>query len=353
MVNPRLPNWSSSQKCDDSSRSNTPNTQKGQSHSDTSDSSSLSSVSCRYCKKQGHEISECYTLKRKEQKDAKPTALVSSLVESQPRVNTDTFVDVPKAQSDSTVVTGLQPFISEGFISLPGDSANPTPIKILRDTACVQSLILQNVLPFSDKSFTGKYAIINGVECGGLTVPLHNISLTSDVVSGTVAVGIRPILPVEGVDLLLGNDLAGDKVVVYPLVTDKPSLDSSPDPIEEEFPDLFPSCTVTRAMAKKAIENDLCSDVDDNIISFGHLFDTEVDTPLHDSQTESKLDSKARSLSTDHSLDTDSDTGKMSRSHLITEQQRDPGISVLFDRALSEEEGSQVPVVIFCEKMVF
>ena len=81
-------------------------------------------------------------------------------------------------------------------------------------------------------------------------------------------------------------------------------------------------------MAKKAIENDLCSDVDDNNISFGHLFDTEVDTPLHNSQTESQLDSKARSLSTDHSLDSYGDTGKMSTSHLIAEQQRDPDISV-------------------------
>ena len=66
----------------------------------------------------------------------------------------------------------------------------------------------------------------------------------------------------KGVHLLLGNDVAGDKVVVYPLVTDTPCMDQSPDPIEQELPDLYPSCAVTRAMAKKAIMTENQSDVD-------------------------------------------------------------------------------------------
>jgi hypothetical protein len=39
-----------------------------------------------------------------------------------------------------------------------------------------------------------------------------------------VTAGVRSVLPVDGVHLLLGNDLAGDKVVVNPIVTDKPVL---------------------------------------------------------------------------------------------------------------------------------
>ena len=57
-------------------------------------------------------------------------------------------------------------------------------------------------------------------------------------------------LPVTGVHLLLGNDLAGDKVVVNPIVTANPCLDKI-DPIE--IPELYPDCAVTRAMAKKLI----------------------------------------------------------------------------------------------------
>ena len=74
--------------------------------------------------------------------------------------------------------------------------------------------------------------------------------------TGLVAVGIRPSLSFKGVHLLLGNDLAGDKVVVNPLLTNIPCIDQPPDPIEQEIPDLYPSCAVTRAMAKKAKQND-------------------------------------------------------------------------------------------------
>ena len=75
--------------------------------------------------------------------------------------------------------------------------------------------------------------------------------MSSDLVTGPVAVGIRPYLPFKGVHLLLGNDLA-DKVVVNLLLTSTPCVDQQPDPIEQEIPDLYPSCAVTRAMAKKA-----------------------------------------------------------------------------------------------------
>ena len=74
--------------------------------------------------------------------------------------------------------------------------------------------------------------------------------------TGLVAVGIRPSLPFKGVNLLLGNDLAGDKVMVNPLLTTMPCIDQPPDPIEQEIPNLYPSCAITRAMAKKAKQND-------------------------------------------------------------------------------------------------
>ena len=145
-------------------------------------------------------------------------------------------------------------FLSEGFVPLNSDYAQSTPIKILRDTGASQSLILADTLPFSEKTSSGTSVLIQGVECGFVNVPLHNIYLSSDLVTGLVAVGIR--LPFKGVHLLLGNDLAGDKVVVIPLLTIIPCIDQPPDPIEQEIPDLYPSRSVTRAMAKKAKQND-------------------------------------------------------------------------------------------------
>ena len=80
------------------------------------------------------------------------------------------------------------------------------------------------------------------------------------MVTGLLVIGITPSLPFKGVHLLLGKDLAGDKVVVDPLVTDTPNIGQTDDPIEQEIPDLYPSCAVTRAMAKKAILKN--SDID-------------------------------------------------------------------------------------------
>ena len=136
-------------------------------------------------------------------------------------------------------------------MSLNSDFAQSTPITILRDTGASQSLILADTLPFSEKTFSGTSVLIQGVECGFVTVPLHNIYLSSDLVKGPVAVGIRQTLPFKGVHLLLGNDLAGDKVVVNPLVADTSCMDQSPDPIEQELPDLYPSCAVTGVMHGK------------------------------------------------------------------------------------------------------
>jgi hypothetical protein len=48
-------------------------------------------------------------------------------------------------------------------------------------------------------------------------------------------------------------DLAGDNVVVIPIVTDKPALEEVYDPIIEDVLNFYQACAVTRAMALKAI----------------------------------------------------------------------------------------------------
>ena len=107
-------------------------------------------------------------------------------------------------------------------MSLSSDLTNSNPVKILRDTGASQSLLLANTLPFSDVYFTGTNVLIKGVDSTEFTsIPLHNAYLSSDLVSGHVVVGILPWLPFDGVHLLLGIDLAGSKVEVNPLVTDK------------------------------------------------------------------------------------------------------------------------------------
>ena len=117
-------------------------------------------------------------------------------------------------------------------------------------------------MPFSEKTSSGTSVFIQSAECEYDIVPLHNIYLSSNLVNGPVAVGIRKSLPFKGVHLLLSNDLAGEKVAINPLITDIPCMDQSPDHIELAVPDLYLSCAVTRATTQKAMLTENQSDVD-------------------------------------------------------------------------------------------
>ena len=183
---------------------------------------SFSSPTCAYCKKSGHILSECFKLKRKQ--GFKPTGFISKHDKGCARSfsdevqNTHSAVKTtrpPKHSSLNPVMDSFKPFTCEGFVSLTSDISHATPITILRDTGASQSLIVSNILPFSESSYSGQNVLIQGVDSSSYTtVPLHNVHLLSNIVAGPVVVGIRSSLPFEGVHLLLGNDLAGDKIIV-------------------------------------------------------------------------------------------------------------------------------------------
>ena len=151
-------------------------------------------------------------------------------------------------------------------MSLDGEDVDPTPVKILRDTCCAQSMILEGSLPFSAESATGESVLIQCIGMNIINVPLHKIKLKSDLVSGTVVVGVRPELPVKDVSMLLGNDLAGGKVLPEPIVSNSPCTEGVPeedtfcagtirnDPctegVPEEDKDIFPACAVTRSVTR-------------------------------------------------------------------------------------------------------
>ncbi|XP_061589148.1 alpha-taxilin-like [Cololabis saira] len=84
-------------------------------------------------------------------------------------------------------------------------------------------------------------------------VPLHRMSIVCGLVSGEVVVGVRPELPVEGVDVVLGNDLAGNKVwaeAIAPNVVNQVPVSSYPSK-QEGKTEVFPACAVTHAKKKK------------------------------------------------------------------------------------------------------
>jgi hypothetical protein len=69
----------------------------------------------------------------------------------------------------------------------------------------------------------GANVLLQGVVPGLHSVPLHHINLKSDFFSRQVVVGVRPTLPFEDISLLFGIDMAGDKVIMVPLICEEPS----------------------------------------------------------------------------------------------------------------------------------
>ena len=311
---------------------------------------------CFYCRKKGHVISECITRQRDQKakgKEAFPNALTT--LKAEPK----SFIPKSQVSKDKFKYDFVQEvyelFLSEGTVSLLHDKSITKPIRILRDTGASQSLILAEAIPLSGKSHSGKSVLIQGVECGLVTVPLHQVNLKSDLVSRTVTVGARPSLPIGGVHLILGNDLAGDKVVVNPVMTEKPEVTTTIDPIEEEIPDLYPSCAVTRAMAQKAnVENaqvgkstnsDYIYDLDDTFIP--SMFN---ESDKHTSRVclpeEQDIDQNAP-LTQDKDLIESSihvsNEQDLSTKTLILEQEKDSTLLSLFQNTVSEDEISSVP----------
>ena len=152
---------------------------------------------------------------------------------------------------ESDYMGNNKPFISEGVVSLVGNENSSQKVKVLRDTGATQSLMLDSVLPLTENSFTGANELISGVEMGVLEVPLHEVNLKSSLINGNIVIAMRPSLPVEGISLILGNDLAGEKVMVDPKVVQKPRDDEKTERLAEKFPGIFPASVVTRSMKAK------------------------------------------------------------------------------------------------------
>ena len=211
---------------------------------------------CEHCGRFNHKSEDCRIAKNKLQKEVKPTGLtslkglkVSPFNESEnlkgvrvnPLIDRNNFVEKNKGikvnplhndksciedeispNTESDYMENYKPFISEGVVSLVGDENSSQKVKILRDTGATQSLMLDSVLPLTENSFTGANVLISGVEMGVLEVPLHEVNIKSSLINGNIVIGTRPSLPVEGISLILGNDLAGEKVMVDPRVVEKP-----------------------------------------------------------------------------------------------------------------------------------
>ncbi|XP_069976068.1 uncharacterized protein [Penaeus vannamei] len=200
-------------------------------------------IRCFNCNLLGHTKSNCWFLKERRSKDV-PTALAS--VRDSDDINLNNNV-----HSIGKVRAEFRPFCSKGTVSMVGEEGSEKPVIVFRDTGSLMSLMLEGMLPLSKESSVGANAILAGIECGQMSVPLHRVHLKCDYIDMDIIVGVVSKFPLEGVSFILANDLAKEKVfcgINNPIVLSAPDLDCSSVQLDES--EMYPACAVTRAMRR-------------------------------------------------------------------------------------------------------
>ncbi|KAL0152376.1 hypothetical protein M9458_052099, partial [Cirrhinus mrigala] len=273
---------------------------------------------CSYCHKIGHVKAECRCLKRKQERQEllSVQARGSVLVQTLPSPFTIPAPDLC-----------FQPFVFNGCVSLTNGNNGRKPVRILCDTGGSQSFILASTLDFCKDSACETSTIVQGIEMGYVTVPLHRVWVTSELASGCFEVAVRPSLPVKGVDFIMGNDIAGGKVLPAVQVTNLPVAEMQPDALVETLPDVFSSSAVTtRAQAKCDSQEHYLNDS-----IFSDILGNESSPESVDAATSNPHPSVSFNLVTDMSI---------SRKALIDAQKSDPTLEKC---RVSAEKGSLTP----------
>ena len=230
-------------------------------------------------------------------------------------------------------------------MSLVGDENSSQKVKILRDTGATQSLMLDSVLPLTENSFTGANVLISGVEMGILEVPLHEVNIKSSLINGNIVIGMRPSLPVEGISLILGNDLVGEKVMVDPRVVGKPRDDERTERLAQKFPGIFPASVVTRSMKakKEAIKEQRKEE-----IGLSGTFLENIDGKFEQRNKEKAenalMRNESRNVRNIPGKQESESKSVISRQNLIEEQSNDKELLDLFKIALTPVEAEKVSV---------
>ena len=335
---------------------------------------------CEHCGRFNHKSEDCRIAKNKLQKEVKPTGLtslkglkVSPFNESEnskgvkvkPLIDPNDFVEKNKGikvnplhndksciedeispNTESDYMENYKPFISEGVVSLVGDENSSQKVKILRDTGATQSLMLDSVLPLTENSFTGANVLISGVEMGILEVPLHEVNIKSSLINGNIVIGMRPSLPVEGISLILGNDLAGERVMVDPRVVEKPRDDEETERLAEKFPGIFPASVVTRSMkAKKEVIKEQGKEEIGLSGTFLENIDGKFEERNKEKAEKALMRNESRNVKENIPEKQESESRLViSRQNLIVEQSKDKELLDLFKIALTPVEAEKVSV---------
>ncbi|XP_076038423.1 uncharacterized protein LOC143023698 [Oratosquilla oratoria] len=228
-----------------------------------------------------------------------------------------------------------------------------------------QDIMLMNVSNYNKERFLSKVALDQDSpptsikllrDTGGSRIPICQVYLRSDIRTGYAQVGVVDKLPVEGVSLLIGNDLAGGTMLPNVIVSSCPSAENNTSQLEADIPGIFPACAVTRSMSRRVeaeisehnedahvgvitphpSENteDVPTQPDLADLNLGEFFETSPPPGDLHNRFDSENDTEGDNVTTLDSFG----SSPVTRSRLICFQKEDPELASCFRRAISEEE---------------
>jgi len=233
-------------------------------------------LSCTYCKMTNHTINDCFKRKRDMQKTV---AFVQ---------NSDQRIQTPVEEIQD------QKYVYRGW-ARGSEKQEAVQLNLFRDTGAYQSLITSKALARLDRVVpTGKYRLIRTVGSSGQSIPLVEVMLDSEFGTGKTLLGVVDEIPLQGVDVLVGNDLT-DKCCVksnsdFLEVRNQPSSETEVE--EESDCRVFPACVTTRAMAVRREAEDSEVDLGDTVVAkiLGHSNEVQSEVKL-DQGTDREVDS--------------------------------------------------------------
>lgn len=108
-------------------------------------------------------------------------------------------------------------------------------------------------MPWSDEPSCGAGVIVQGIDMSFVNVPLHRVKTESDLVSCCFNLAVCTSLPVSGIHLIMGNDVAGGKVHPVLELLKQPKTQAS-----EISPDIFSACVLLKPKHVNGMSRGLC-----------------------------------------------------------------------------------------------
>lgn len=166
---------------------------------------------------------------------------------------------------------------------------------------------------------------------GYMPKAVHRIHIQSKLVSGFFPVAISSALPIQGIVLLMGNDIAGGKVTPTLEVLDSVQCVESLQ-VTQPHPNPFPVCVVTHAQACK---NEGNVSLLDSVLMSVFSGDTELEEGA----------GKETEISPDNAP-------PVTRGRLCAAQRADPTLKTCFSNVVSADKASSEKVAYLVDKEV-